>query len=236
MDARNYNRGGALRDRVPARGGLSSRPPGSTDGGADSSGCAPALSLSAEEVVREYGARVYNVVRKMVRNDADAEDVTQDVLLQVVRKLPDFRGESALPTWLHRVAVNVALSHRRKQAHRQESAVGADLADLLERPEGLSRQSRANTPEERLVARETRQLIERAIASLPPAYRSVFILADVEDLPNARIAEQLDLSLPAVKSRLHRARQMLRASLAPHFPGPSAADEEPPPVSRCHGE
>src|SRR6266480_2816381 len=76
--------------------------------------------LSAEQVYHAYAPRVYNMARRMVRNDIDAEDVTQDVLLQVVRKLPTFRGESAFPTWLHRVTVNAALSHRRRQAVRQE--------------------------------------------------------------------------------------------------------------------
>ncbi len=78
------------------------------------------VSLSAERIYHDYAPRVYNVARRMVRSDADAEDVTQDVLLKVLRKLPTFRGESALPTWLHRVTVNTALSHRRKRAVREE--------------------------------------------------------------------------------------------------------------------
>src|SRR5215469_5038339 len=70
-------------------------------------------ALTAERINHAYAPRVYNMARRMVRTDADAEDVTQDVLLQVVRKLPTFRGESALPTWLHRVTLNTAISHRR---------------------------------------------------------------------------------------------------------------------------
>src|SRR5437762_5808237 len=76
--------------------------------------------LTPEQVFREYSPRVYNLARRMLGNDADAEDVTQDVLLQVVRKLDTFRGEAALPTWLHRVTVNAALAHRRKRAAREE--------------------------------------------------------------------------------------------------------------------
>src|SRR3984957_17875333 len=76
--------------------------------------------LSVEQVVHAYAPRVYNTARRMLRSDVDAEDVTQDVLLQVVRKLPTFRGDSAFPTWLHRVTVNAALSHRRKLAVRKE--------------------------------------------------------------------------------------------------------------------
>src|SRR5881398_1602835 len=78
---------------------------------------------SAEEVFHQYAPRVYNLARRMLNSDADAEDVTQDVLLQVVRKLPSFRGESAFPTWLHRVTVNAALAHRRKRAVREEAHV-----------------------------------------------------------------------------------------------------------------
>src|SRR3954464_12231835 len=76
--------------------------------------------LSAEQVFYDYAPRVYNMARRMVRNEVDAEDVTQDVLLQVVRKLPTFRGESAFPTWPHRVTVNAALSPRRRQAARPQ--------------------------------------------------------------------------------------------------------------------
>src|SRR6516225_11153985 len=83
---------------------------------------------TAEEVFHLYGPRIYHLARRMLGSDADAEDVTQDVLLQVVRKLHTFRGESSFPTWLHRVTVNAALAHRRKQAVRDEH----QLPDLIE--------------------------------------------------------------------------------------------------------
>src|SRR3954447_2159368 len=83
--------------------------------------------LSAEQVFYDYAPRVYNMARRMVSTDVDAEDVTQDVLLQVVRKLPTFRGDAAFPTWLHRVTVNAALSHRRRQAVRQEHGLTNSL-------------------------------------------------------------------------------------------------------------
>jgi RNA polymerase sigma-70 factor (ECF subfamily) len=158
------------------------------------------------------------MARRMVRSDVDAEDVTQDVLLQVVRKLPTFRGESALPTWLHRVTINTALSHRRKRAVREEHR-SRDPFDtvLAERPASGAGWDGASAPEAQLLSRETRALIEHAIARLPATYRAVFLLADVEGLSNAEIADRLGLSLAAVKSRLHRARQLMRDALAPHF-------------------
>jgi RNA polymerase sigma-70 factor (ECF subfamily) len=153
----------------------------------------------------------------MVTSDIDAEDVTQDVLLQVVRKLPTFRGESAFPTWLHRVTVNAALSHRRRQAVRQEHGLATSLDAYGEdEPLPAAGPRRTPAPDDQVVNHETRQIIQEAIESLPDAYREVLLLADVEGLPNADVAEKLGLSLPAVKSRLHRARAMLRDALAPH--------------------
>jgi RNA polymerase sigma-70 factor (ECF subfamily) len=168
--------------------------------------------LSAEQVYHDYAPRVFNVARRMVASDCDAEDVTQDVLLQVVRKLPSFRGDAAFPTWLHRVTVNAALTHRRRQATRQDhlrSTGGSDQP--LEVPGG------EGPPEGVVLSAEMRLLMDQAISELPDTYRDVFLLADIEGLPNAEIADRLELSLAAVKSRLHRARAMLREALEPHF-------------------
>ena len=174
--------------------------------------------ISAEQVYHDYAPRVYHMARRMVSNDVDAEDVTQDVLLQVVRKLPTFRGESAFPTWLHRITINAAISHRRKKAVRETKRSHDPFDTLLEDEHivGLARRGEL-TPDDQLVWRETQRLIEKAVAELPELYREVFVLSDVEGLPNADIADRLDLSLPAMKSRLHRARHLLRQSLAPHF-------------------
>src|SRR5262245_57483255 len=92
----------------------------------------PTQPLTAEQVYHAYGPRVYHVARKMLRCEDDAEDVTQDVLLQVVRKLPSFRGAAAFPTWLHRVTVNAALAHRRKRATERERAQPTDDESWLE--------------------------------------------------------------------------------------------------------
>jgi RNA polymerase sigma-70 factor (ECF subfamily) len=178
---------------------------------------------SAEEVFNEYAPRVYNLARRMLSSDADAEDVTQDVLLQVVRKLSSFRGESAFPTWLHRIAVNAAIAHRRRRTARDEHREKGPLELILEeQPPRRPVRRWSVGPEEAVLDRETQELIERAIAALPDDYRDVFVLSDIEALPNAEIGEMLGLSLPAVKSRLHRARQKLRDALAPHFEEVSA--------------
>lgn len=175
-------------------------------------------TLTPERVFREYAPRVYHLARRMLGNDSDAEDVTQDVLLQVVRKLDSYRGESAFPTWLHRVTVNAALAHRRKRSNRDDGRVFDPLDHFS--PDGLhvSPVKRwTMRPDQPALEKEQQRVIEASIAQLPEMYRDVFVLADVEELPNAEIAEILDLKLPAVKSRLHRARLMMRDLLAPHF-------------------
>lgn len=174
--------------------------------------------LSAEQVYYDYAPRVYNMARRMVRTDVDAEDITQEVLLQVVRKLPTFRGDAAFPTWLHRVTVNAALSHRRRLAVRQEHGLTNSLEAYGQDEPFLGQHTgKILNPEEDALVHETRELIAQAMETLPSAYRSVFVLADIEGLSNADIATHLGMSLPAVKSRLHRARHMMRDALARHF-------------------
>src|SRR5436309_10618536 len=116
-------------DQNPAAG---AHPP---DGPPPPPGSAAGPALTPEQVFRDYAPRVYNLARRMLNSDADAEDVTQDVLLQVVRKLNTFRGEAAFPTWLHRVTVNAALAHRRKRANRDEHRVNDPLENFLENGE-----------------------------------------------------------------------------------------------------
>jgi RNA polymerase sigma-70 factor (ECF subfamily) len=160
---------------------------------------------------------VYNLARRLLGNEADADDVTQDVLLQVVRKLYSFRGEAQFTTWLHRVTVNAALLHRRKAAQRPECQVGVPL-DHLHAGSAYPGSPRGGPqPDQHALKRETRELIEEAIASLPPVYRNVYVLADVEGLANAEIGAQMGLRLAAVKSRLHRARRLMRTALSPYF-------------------
>jgi RNA polymerase sigma-70 factor (ECF subfamily) len=175
-------------------------------------------SLTPEQVFRDHAPRIYNLARRMLGSDADAEDVTQDVLLQVVRKLDTFRGESALATWLHRLTVNAALAHRRKRAVHDRHEVSNPLDNFLDNGfhKGPVRKWSVE-PQQQALDKETHQLIEKAIAALPEIYRDVYVLADVEGLPNAEIGEILGLSLAAVKSRLHRARLLMRDALAPHF-------------------
>ncbi|MCI0685134.1 MAG: sigma-70 family RNA polymerase sigma factor [Gemmataceae bacterium] len=175
--------------------------------------------LTPEKVFRDYAPRVYSLARRMLGNDADAEDVTQDVLLQVVRKLDTFRGDANIATWLHRVTVNAALAHRKKRARRADRE--QHDGDFFQSDGHHAQPVRpwAINPATQAEQHETSRLIEQAIADLPEAYRDVYVLAEVEGLPNSEIGEFLNLSVPAVKSRLHRGRLHMRHALAKHFEG-----------------
>ena len=180
----------------------------------------PPEKLTPELVFHEYAPRIYNLARRMLGNDADAEDVTQDVLLQVVRKLDTFRGDAQISTWLHRVTVNAALAHRQKRANRQKHESGEAVDDVFETAAPDAAVKRWNvSPDEPVLAAEQHAIIEAAIGELPVPFRDVYLLADVEGLPNAEIGEMLGLGVAAVKSRLHRARMRMRDLLAPHFEG-----------------
>ena len=173
--------------------------------------------LRAERLFTEHAPRIYRLMRFFLGNDADAEDVTQQVFLQVVRCLPTFRGESAFSTWLNRVAVNAALAFRKRRAGRRQHETAEPWAEFAEGGGHARPVQRWRGPLSELIERETHERIEQAVAGLPELYRDVFVLADVEERPNQEIAHLLGLSLPAVKSRLHRARLLLRKALAPYF-------------------
>jgi RNA polymerase sigma-70 factor (ECF subfamily) len=176
--------------------------------------------VTPELVFREHAPRIFHIARRMLGNDADAEDVTQDVLLQVIRKLDTFRGDAQLTTWLHRVTVNAALAYRQKRANRQKRETTDAAEDTLEAAPVSGPVKRWNVgPDEPVLAAEQAELIEKAIGELPGPFKDVYVLADVEGLPNQDIADMLGLSVPAVKSRLHRARMRMRDALAPHFEG-----------------
>jgi RNA polymerase sigma-70 factor (ECF subfamily) len=182
--------------------------------------------LTAEAIFHQHARRIYDLARRMLANDADVEDVAQDVLLQVVRKLDTFRGEADFATWLYRVTVNAALAHRRRSAPRlaREASASATQMEDKGRPVSFTPLWAAG-PDRQLIGQETRELIKQAVRGLPQKYRDPFVLSDLEGLSNAEIGGLLGLSQAAVKSRLHRARLLLREVLQPHFeefPAPAA--------------
>ncbi len=172
---------------------------------------------SVERIFTEQAPRIYRLVRLLLGSDADAEDVTQQVFLQVLRKLPEFRGESALPTWINRIAVNAALTFRKQRGRRQRGQTHAPLEEFADDGSHAFAVQRVVGPLPQILERETHDMIEQAITRLPELYRDVFVLADVEEHPNQEVADMLGLGVAAVKSRLHRARLLMRKALAHYF-------------------
>jgi RNA polymerase sigma-70 factor (ECF subfamily) len=168
-----------------------------------------------EMLYRDYGPRVLRLARRLLGNADDAEDVVQEVFLQAQRKLSTFRGESALSTWLYRMAVNVALAYRRKRGIRDRGRLREeDLENFLARRPPHSAADESTNPQRQALEHERQRLVDEAVACLPEPQRDAVVLADLEQLPLSDVADLLSLSVPAIKSRLHRARAQLRELLA----------------------
>ena len=148
--------------------------------------------------------RVYSLCLRMTSNAAEAEDLTQEAFLQLFRKIGTFRGESAFSTWLHRMAVNVVLMQLRKK-----SLPVVPLEDTLETEEE-SPKKEPGAPDIRLAGAVDRLQLQRAIDHLPPGYRTIFVLHDVEGFEHNEIADLVGCSIGNSKSQLHKARLKLR--------------------------
>ena len=175
------------------------------------------------ELVRMYDRRVFRIAFNIVHNTEDAEDVVQDAFLKAYRNLDRFEGNSKFYTWLVRIAVNEALMKLRKA--RNSKTVSMD--DEVATEEGSIPREFADwspNPEQRYGSDETKEILRKTIQGLPPGFRTVFMLRDVEGLSTEETARALDLSIPAVKSRLLRARLQLRERLAKYFKKPEDGD------------
>ena len=179
-------------------------------------------AAALEALMERYASRVYRLAHGILRNAADAEEVVQDVFLTLSQKIHTFEGRSALASWIYRVTTNAALIKRRGRKTDREVSIDAQLPTFL--PDGHRAGDRAfiwadwsQTPEADLLSQETRAILERAIDELPVPYRTVLVLRDVEGLSSEEVAEIVGDSVPAVKSRLHRARMVLREELTRHL-------------------
>jgi RNA polymerase sigma-70 factor, ECF subfamily len=152
--------------------------------------------------------RVFSLCLRMTQNTASAEDLTQEAFLQLFRKIGTFRGESAFSTWLHRMAVNVVLMQLRKK-----NLPIIPLDDATEGDEEGTVKKEPGAPDERLTGSIDRLRLQRAVDSLPPGYRTIFILHDVEGYEHNEIAEMVGCSIGNSKSQLHKARLKLRELL-----------------------
>ncbi|MGH9684053.1 MAG: RNA polymerase sigma factor [Candidatus Acidiferrales bacterium] len=162
-----------------------------------------------ERIYRLHNRRVYSLCLRMVGNTAEAEDLTQEAFLQLFRKISTFRGESAFSTWLHRLAVNVVLMRLRKK-----SAIEMSLEEVTEPDEESDGPRRDfGGPDLRLSGSVDRLNLQRAVEQLPPGYKTVFVLHDVQGYEHNEIATIMHCSIGNSKSQLHKARMRIRELL-----------------------
>src|SRR6266508_6258863 len=165
-----------------------------------------------EELVKRYDRNVFRIAQHITQNREDAEDVVQDAFLKAYGNLHQFQGQSKFYTWLVRIAVNEALMKLRRR--KPERTVSLD-EDIKTEDDSLPREIAdwSPNPEQQYTQSELREMLTRTIQGLPAGFRTVFVLRDVEGLSTEETAQALELSVPAVKSRLLRARLQLRERL-----------------------
>src|SRR5437870_6657310 len=168
-----------------------------------------------EQLVETFGDRVYRLALRITGSNEDAEEAAQDALWTAARKIGTFKGESAFGSWLYRIAANAAYQKLRA---RRGKAREVALDDVLPSFDGDGRHFEpmadwSERVDERALTGELRGVLERAIEGPPPDYRTALVMHDVEGLSNPDIAETLGISLPAVKSRVHRSRLWVRKQL-----------------------
>lgn len=183
-------------------------------------------------IILANNRRLYRIARSIVRDDGEAEDVLQEAYLRAFSVLVEFRGESSLATWLTRIVFNEALQRLRRRAKSpvvQLEQQRAPAAQIIPFP--LS-SNQSPDPERAMAQREICHLLERAIDELPDEFRTVLVARVFEDMSIEETADLLDLRPETVKTRLHRARRLLKAALADHI-GPLFSDVFPFAGKRC---
>jgi RNA polymerase sigma-70 factor (ECF subfamily) len=169
--------------------------------------------------VERNSADVYKVALKLLGDEDEAEDVLQETFLSAFKAIGGFEGRSQLSTWLYRIAHNASLMRLRKRKRVTTFSLDQPSAGAGEDSRALSRHvvDWSAVPDDQLMTAEARREMDRAISELPDTLRSVFVLRDIQGLSGAETAEILEITVPAVKTRLHRARLWLRDRLSEYF-------------------
>jgi RNA polymerase sigma-70 factor (ECF subfamily) len=168
-----------------------------------------------EEIVRRYSNKVYNLAYHLTRDASAAEEIMQDVFLTVIAKINTLTNDAFFSTWLYRVTTNASYGFLRKEKKFTEQTVSEEEVD--QEPATDYEYDWSTLPDDILLSEESRRILQGSIDSLPEAMRTVVIMKDVEGFSNEEIAQTMSLSVPAVKSRLHRGRLILRDVLAEYF-------------------
>lgn len=171
------------------------------------------------EIVNRYTDKIYGLALRITRNPSDAEETLQEVFITLIKKLDTFREESKFSSWIYRVTANASYMHLRNNKKYENEVSLEDYAPYNENGtlHGIKDKDWSSRPDKALLSKESLEIIDRAAAELPEPYRVVFILRDIEGFSNEEAAEVLKLSVPAIKSRLHRARLFLRDRLSDYF-------------------
>lgn len=197
--------------------------PGATPAAAETDEARLAAGVRARDVatfetlVRDYGPPLLRMVRSVLVNEEEARDALQETFTSAYQRAESFRGESRVLTWLRRIAFNAALMRLRTRRRRNERAIEDLLPSFAEDGHFELPEPGWVDPLKQLEDQEARALVHAALEELPESYRTVITLRDLEELDTQETAHLLDVSPGAVKVRLHRARQALRALLAPRF-------------------
>jgi RNA polymerase sigma-70 factor (ECF subfamily) len=177
-------------------------------------------------IIKTHNQRLYRIARGVVRNDSEAEDIVQEAYVKAFAHLDAFRGDSSLATWLSRIVINEALGRLRKR-RRTVALPENPQAEIIRFPLNPS-----DDPERTMAQRQILQLVERVTDSLPDVYRTVFVARVIEGLSIEETADLLGVRPQTVKTRLHRARALVRKALDDHF-GPVLLDAFPFAGRRC---
>jgi RNA polymerase sigma-70 factor (ECF subfamily) len=168
------------------------------------------------ELVRTYQRRVFSLILRMLGNPAEAEDLAQEVFVQVFKAIGTFRGESKLSTWIYRIAINLC-KNRTKYLRVRHADEQDELAEIDERvplgAQGRSNVGAVERPDEMMAGKQVEAIVQRAIQELEPSFRECLVLRDVEELSYEEIEEITGLPAGTVKSRIHRARALLREAV-----------------------
>jgi RNA polymerase sigma-70 factor, ECF subfamily len=176
-----------------------------------------------EQLLDRYEDKIFRLAYRFVRNETEAKEILQDTFLSLWRKLDTFKGDAQFSSWLYRVTSNAALMRLRSQRRHPEVSTeelepgfldtrAASYGDLPPLGENWARR-----PDDELQSEELRRQLQRAIEALPEIYRTVFLVRDVDGFSTEETAQALGISVPTVKTRLHRARIALREAIGAHF-------------------
>ncbi len=183
-------------------------------------------------LVKRYDRRLYRVARSVLADNQEAEDSVQEAFFRAFKHLGEFRGKASISTWLYRIVLNEAARRRPRRSPEGHQGLGHRVAAIKAASSQTSIAAEDTDPESAAERKEMRELLERAIDGLPEAFRAVFVLRDVEDVSVKEVASLLDIREETVKTRLHRARRLLRQTLTVQF-GSAVKEVFPFTAERC---